>query len=107
VEVPPGEKVIMEVPHRLAAVVVAVDDEAEAALGKSLLPGNLAGDKGNMPHEGGVFLGEIDNGGNVAAGDDQVVEGGLGGNIFYDDDGFVMVDDIPRMLFGDDAAEYA
>ncbi len=97
----------MEVPHRLAAVVVAVDDEAEAALGKSLLPGQSAGDKGNMPHQGSVFLGEIEDGGNVPAGDYQAVEGGLGGNIFYDDDGLVTTDDLPRMLTGDDAAENA
>ena len=97
----------MEVPHRLAAVMVAVDDEAEAALGKSLLPGKFAGDKGNMPHEGGVFLGEIEDGGNVPTGNYQVVERGLGGDIFNDDDGLVTVDDLPRNLPGDDAAEDA
>ena len=81
VEMAAGEEVVMEVPHRLAAVVVAVDDEAEAALGKALLPGNSAGDKGHVTHEGSVFLGEIVDGGNVPAGDDQVVEGCLGGDV--------------------------
>ena len=97
----------MEVPHRLSAVAVAVDDEAKAAFGKSLFAGNLSGDEGNVPHEEGVSLGEIVDGGNVPAGDDQVVEGGLGSDVFQHDDGVVTEDDFSRMVLVDDAAEDA
>ncbi len=85
------EEVDVEVFDGLAAVGAGVDDEA-VAFGEVLLAGDLGGDEDQVAEHGGVVGDGVGERGEVVAGDDEDVGGGLGVDVGEGVGGFVLVD---------------
>jgi len=101
----PPQQVEMEMKHRLAALVIAVQHQAEAPLGDALLSGDAVRHQEEVPKEPIITLARLKDRREVAAGNDQDVDGGLRVNVLEGHRFFVLVDDLGGMFPLGDLAE--
>ena len=95
----------MEVGDGFAAVGAVVDDEAIAGLVEFELAGDFLGGGEEMAEDGVVFGGYGGVAGVVLFGDEEDVDGGLGGNVTEGEDVVVLIDDVGWDLAIDDPFE--
>lgn len=95
----------MQVIDLLAAIAVAVDDQAVAALGDTFAPGQFPGYGIQMPDERFVLVGHIIGGRDRLIGHDQDVDRGARMDVAESGDAIVLKDDIGRDFARNDAFE--
>lgn len=86
--------------NHLACGAVAVEDGAKALGIVAVLGGYLGGDALQFAAEGVVLGGEVIEGGDVALGDDQHMQGGLGVDVFEGQNLVVFVEGFGGYLLG-------
>ena len=95
----------VQVKNFLAAVFVAIDDQAVAVVGDALVPRDSCRHS-EQPSQGRfVLFPGIVRGGDFHFGNDQDVNRRLRGNIAKGQHEFVFIDNIGRDIFGDDLRE--
>ena len=94
----PPQQVEMEMKHRLAALMIAVQHQAEAPLGDAHLSGDAVRHQEEVPKESIITLTRLKDRREVAAGNDQDVDWSLWVNVLEGHRFFVLVDDLGGML---------
>ena len=99
------QKMKMKVGDSFPAVRSVVDDEAVAGLVEFELAGNFLGGGEEMAEDGVVFGGYGGVAGVVLFGDEDDVDGSLGGDVAEGEDVVVLIDDVGRDFAVDDPFE--
>ena len=97
----------MDMMYRLPRFLAAVDYQAVAPLGYSMLFGNLIGYRNHVPDEWHVGLTNVANRGDMFPGDDQQVDGCYRIDIAEGDGIVILVNDVRWQFTGDNLAENA
>jgi len=93
-----SQQVEVKVKDDLPAFAVAVQHQAKAPLGDALLSGDAVRHQEEVPEEPIITLARFKDRREVAAGNDQDVDGGLRVNVLEGHRFFVLVDDLGGML---------
>jgi len=101
----PTEQVKMDVKNRLARVFVAVEDKTIAFLRYAKAPRDLTGGKDKASHKRGMPFLNVVRRGDMLAGDDEDVNGGLGADIPKGDQIGCLENNVRGDFAGGDAAE--
>ena len=95
----------MQVIDLLAAVAVAVDDEAVALFRDAFALGKVACDGKEMTDQRLILIGDIIGGRDALVGNDQNVRGRARPDVAKSRDELVAINDVGGQLAGDDALE--